>query len=52
MKAGGPVLHPVWACPSSSTSSRTVEATSAAPIAVVVGHQAETVEATFLRDGT
>ena len=52
MKSGrAKVLHPVLGVPLLEHVLRTVEATSAKPIAVVVGHQAETVEATFAGRG-
>jgi len=52
MKSGrAKVLHPVLGVPLLEHVLRTVEATSATPIAVVVGHQAETVEATFASRG-
>ena len=42
MKSGrAKVLHPVLGVPLLEHVLRTVEATSATPIAVVVGHQAE-----------
>ena len=45
------VLHPVLGVPLLEHVLRTVEGTGAAPIAVVVGHQAEAVEATFAGRG-
>ena len=52
MKSGrAKVLHPVLGVPLLEHVVRTVEAISAAPIAVVVGHQAEAVEATFAGRG-
>ena len=49
MKSGrAKVLHPVLGVPLLEHVLRTVEATSAAPIAIVVGHQAETVESTVV----
>jgi len=52
MKSGrAKVLHPVLGVPLLEHVLRTVEATSAAPIAIVVGHQAETVESTFAGRG-
>jgi bifunctional UDP-N-acetylglucosamine pyrophosphorylase/glucosamine-1-phosphate N-acetyltransferase len=52
MKSGrAKVLHPVLGVPLLEHVLRTVEATAAVPIAVVVGHQAETVESTFASRG-
>jgi len=52
MKSGrAKVLHPVLGAPLLEHVLRTVEATAAAPIAVVVGHQAEAVESTFASRG-
>jgi bifunctional UDP-N-acetylglucosamine pyrophosphorylase / glucosamine-1-phosphate N-acetyltransferase len=52
MKSGrAKVLHPVLGVPLLEHVVRTVAATAAAPIAVVVGHQAEAVEAAFAGRG-
>jgi len=52
MKSGqAKVLHPVLGVPLLEHVLRTVEVSGAAPIAVVVGHQAEAVEATFAGRG-
>ncbi|HUG52855.1 MAG TPA: bifunctional UDP-N-acetylglucosamine diphosphorylase/glucosamine-1-phosphate N-acetyltransferase GlmU [Vicinamibacteria bacterium] len=52
MKSGRvKVLHPVLGVPLLEHVVRTVEAVGAAPVAVVVGHQAEAVEAAFAGRG-
>src|SRR6267142_7136247 len=52
MKSGrAKVLHPVLGVPLLEHVLRTVEVTGAAPVTVVVGHQAEAVEATFAGRG-
>ncbi|HET6899504.1 MAG TPA: NTP transferase domain-containing protein, partial [Vicinamibacteria bacterium] len=52
MKSGrAKVLHPVLGVPLLEHVVRTVAATAAAPMAVVVGHQAEAVEAAFAGRG-
>jgi bifunctional UDP-N-acetylglucosamine pyrophosphorylase / glucosamine-1-phosphate N-acetyltransferase len=52
MKSGrAKVLHPVLGVPLLEHVLRTVSVTGAAPIAVVVGHQAEAVEAAFAGRG-
>jgi bifunctional UDP-N-acetylglucosamine pyrophosphorylase/glucosamine-1-phosphate N-acetyltransferase len=52
MKSGRTkVLHPVLGVPLLEHVLRTVEATGASPIAVVVGHQAEAVESAFAGRG-
>ena len=45
------VLHPSWACPLLEHVLRAVQAAGAAPVTVVVGHQAEAVEAAFAGRG-
>jgi len=52
MKSGrAKVLHPVLGVPLLEHVLRTVEAAGAAPVAVVVGHQAEAVESAFAGRG-
>jgi bifunctional UDP-N-acetylglucosamine pyrophosphorylase/glucosamine-1-phosphate N-acetyltransferase len=52
MKSGrAKVLHPVLGVPLLEHVLRTVQATGASPITVVVGHQAEAVEAAFAGRG-
>jgi bifunctional UDP-N-acetylglucosamine pyrophosphorylase / glucosamine-1-phosphate N-acetyltransferase len=48
MKSGrAKVLHPVLGVPLLEHVLRTVQATAASPIAIVIGHQAEAVESSF-----